>query len=155
MTLLINPNLKAEPTWSKKIERWHQLDEISYCFCEAVSQWNYCSEFPRPETIIFSTPGASNLSDLEFVETGALSPAKFVYTLPNICASVVLQLLAFKGQVLFLHQGSTTEEFSLSEGRARAKAGQIVWIFSSPPLLINSTEGPLRRVSFECIRPDQ
>lgn len=143
-TLLIDLTRSSEPTWSSQVERWYQLDEISFAYCEAISQWNFLQDLPRPQVVILATEGASNLADFDFAHADAISPAKFVYTLPNIFAAVMFQLLGWSGKTYCLHQGSSTLEFALHEAAELAKSGQSVWLFHSSPQL----EQGRRRVSF-------
>lgn len=122
---------KNEPPWSAKIDRWYQLDEVCYAFCEALHQWQYLEDLPRPEVILLALPGASNVADQDFVASNATSPAKFVYTLPNIAAAVILQMLGFSCKVYCLHKGPETLAFVENEARTFARAGKSVWVFSS------------------------
>lgn len=124
-----------EPAWAGQVERWYQLDEVSYAFCEALHQWQGLADFEKPETIFLALPGASNLADRDFVESGAVSPAKFVYTLPNICISVIFQLLGFHGRVVCFNQGETTLAFVQNEARRRAERGRKTWVLASAPAL--------------------
>ncbi|MGE0631825.1 MAG: hypothetical protein AB7O96_05430 [Pseudobdellovibrionaceae bacterium] len=121
----------AEPAWSQKVERWYQLDETAYGFCEALHQWEYLKDLKKPDVILLALEGASNLADVDFVQTGASSPAKFVYTLPNICVSVIFQMLGTSGKVYCLNQGATTYKFAKTEAEYFAKSGKTVWFFSS------------------------
>lgn len=127
-----------EPAWAGQVERWYQLDEVSYVFCEALYQWQGLTEFEKPETIFLALPGASNLADRDFVETGAVSPAKFVYTLPNICISVIFQMLGFHGRVVCFNKGETTLSFAQDEARERAQRGGSTWVLASSPALHGS-----------------
>ena len=145
MNLLIDLGNKTEPAWSTKVDRWYQLDEVSYSFCEALHQWNYLSDVQKPDVILLALAGASNLADFDFVNTGAISPAKFVYTLPNICISVIFQMLGYNGKVYCFHQGNQTLEFAENEAREMAKSGKKVWLFASSPILKNSQ----RQVQFQ------
>ncbi len=138
----------GEPAWSERIDRWNQLDEISYCFCEALHRWQLLREFPEPDVILLASPGASNIADQDFAAGGAMSPAKFVFTLPNIAASVILQMLEKTGKVYCLQQGEETLIRAQREAHTYAQAGQTVWVFSSPPKLTENA----RTVQFHCIR---
>ncbi|HRO67092.1 MAG TPA: hypothetical protein PL182_05975 [Pseudobdellovibrionaceae bacterium] len=137
------------PVWAHKVDRWHQLDEVSFAFCEALSRWNDLKEEPKPDLILLALEGASNVADSDFVRSGARSPAKFVYTLPNICMAVIFQFLNLKSRVFCLSRGKDTPAFAREEARFFAQAGKTVWVFSSSPLL----EQGSRRVNFECFRP--
>ncbi|MBC7371716.1 MAG: hypothetical protein H7326_09130 [Bdellovibrionaceae bacterium] len=145
MILWIDVKNRAEPAWSLKIDRWYQLDEVAFAFCEALHQWNYLKDIARPEVIFLALPGASNLADFDFANGGATSPSKFVYTLPNICASVIFQLLGHNGKIFCVTQGDSTLEFARAEAAAAADAGHIAWVFSSTPELNENR----RQVIFE------
>jgi hypothetical protein len=143
-SLWIDVNNKSEPAWSAKVDRWYQLDEVGYAFCEALHQWNYLEGVAKPDVIFLALPGASNLADVDFAQSGALSPAKFVYTLPNICIAVIFQMLGFSSKVYCVNRGASTVEFALSEANEMARAGKSAWVFSSSPVLENGK----RSVSF-------
>ena len=92
-----------EPSWKNRVDRWYQLDENAFALCEALSAWelpimlrNHNQSLSQ---IIYMSEGASNLADADFVNSDALSPSKFVYTLPNIAISVGLQILEWRGPV--------------------------------------------------------
>jgi len=106
---------------------------------------------PRPDVIFIALTGASNLADFEFASSGATSPAKFVFTLPNICASVIFQMLGHHGKVYCLHHGADTLEFAQNEARFAAKTGRTAWVFSSSAEL---HEGR-RQVRFELFPPSR
>lgn len=147
LTLLVDLLRQQEPAWSHKVERWYQLDEISYSFCEAIHHWGYLQGKEKPDVIILALEGASNLSDFDFVNTGATSPAKFVYTLPNISISVVFQILGHGGKTYCFNKGKNTLEFASKEGLEISKTNKSVWVFSSSPVLENNC----RRVSLEIL----
>lgn len=88
-----------EPIWKSKIDRWYQLDETSFSFCEALQSWVNSNQMQRFDQIIFVCDQASNAADADFVASDALSPSKFIYTLPSIGPSVVAQLLNWHGPV--------------------------------------------------------
>lgn len=119
------------PPWSQKIERWYQLDELSFSFCEALHEWNYLENFKRPEIIFLAAEGASNLADLDFVNAGSQSPSKFVYTLPNIAASVVFQMLNMNGKVFCISEGEKTIAMAEVEAKQFVSMGKCVWLFGS------------------------
>ncbi len=144
MTYLVDISREKEPEWSSKVERWYQLDEVCYSFCEAIHQFK---DIQKPDLIILALDGASNLSDFEFVNSGATSPSKFVYTLPNICISVLLQMLNHSAKVYCFHKGKKTLDFALQEGTEMLKIHQCVWVLSSSPVL----EKDRRRVSLEVL----
>jgi hypothetical protein len=123
---------RPEPAWKNKVDRWYQLDEMSYAFCVALHEWNYLNQTTAPpDVILLAIAGASNVADQDFISSGAQSPAKFVYTLPNISASVIFQMLGFSGKVFCFNKGSETLKFSLDEAATMAKYGKKVWVFAS------------------------
>ncbi|MFZ3231641.1 MAG: hypothetical protein WA160_15640 [Pseudobdellovibrio sp.] len=141
-----NRNSSAEPTWKDKVDRWYQLDETSMALCEAVNDWVQKSIIPKFDHLIFICASASNLADAEFVATGAISPSKFVYTLPNIGPSVVCQLLGWKGQVYCFCAEDQIEEIGLGFDQStvsiaidfaknKSKLGQTVLILQTSPSL--------------------
>lgn len=99
--------IKSTPEWKDKIERWYQLDELSYFLCCACFQWlKQDSEF-KFDQIYYLFSKSSNQADAEFVKSQkrlpdnslSFSPSKFIYTLPNIPSSVIAQLLNWKGSI--------------------------------------------------------
>ena len=128
-------NLRLDPShtpaWSTQVERWYQLDELGFSFCEALHHWKGLQEFKKPDLIILAIEGASNLADKDFVITGSASPAKFVYTLPNISAAIIFQMLKFEGKVFCVSEGSKTFEVANQEAEALASSGKSVWLFST------------------------
>ncbi len=139
----------TEPGWSTKIDRWYQLDELGFSFCEALQEWNYLESFPRPDMIFLAIEGASNVADYDFVATGSQSPAKFVYTLPNISAAVIFQILKLNGKVYCLSAGADTLKINLQEAQNFAAAGKKVWIFSSPAQTDQNLSS--REIIFHCL----
>ena len=142
---LVNLERTKEPAWSSKVDRWYQLDEVSYAFCEALEQWQNSEKLGPPDLVILALEGASNLSDFDFVKSGGQSPAKFVYTLPNICISVIFQSLQHQGKVYCFHKGPETLKFALQEAQLLAKNHKSVWVLSSSPVLVDQT----RRVTLD------
>ena len=141
MIHLVDIGRKTTPAWAQKIDRWYQLDETSFAFCEALHHWNYLQDHPKPQQVLLALEGASNLADFEFAADFALnramSPSKFVYTLPNVCASVLFQLLEISAPVFCLNQGRETLAFAQAEARELAKQVPTVWLFSSSHVLEN------------------
>ncbi len=143
--ILVSTNRPSEaPVWSTLVERWNQLDDTCFTFCEALCQWGYLAGVPRPDCIFLVLPQASNQADYDFVSSGAISPAKFIFTLPNICASVLFQILKHSGRTFCLSSGEKSIDFALTEALAFSKAGWSCWVFT------NSVEGNAeeRRVHF-------
>jgi hypothetical protein len=131
--LLIKRNSPGyEPPWAGKIDRWYQLDENCFFFCEALHQWNYLIDYAQPDIVFLAQYGASNIADFDFVKTQSSSPSKFVFTLPNISISVIFQLLKFNGKIYCLSKGEETASFARNEAASYAKSGKKVWLFSVP-----------------------
>lgn len=148
MKLSVDLARTTEPAWSSKVDRWYQLDEVGYAFCEALHQWELLKDEGKPDVIFLALPEASNIADFDFVSTGASSPAKFVFTLPNICASVIFQMLGFSGKVYCLNKGVKTIEFAKQEAQEMKKAGKTAWVFASPAQLSDGR----REVEFEAYK---
>lgn len=138
-----------EPGWSTQIDRWYQLDELGFSFCEALHEWNYLEAYPKPDMIFLAIEGASNVADYDFVNSSSQSPAKFVYTLPNISAAVIFQMLKLNGKVYCLSAGADTLKVSLQEAESFAKIGKKVWIFSSPAQTDHNLSS--REIIFNCL----
>ena len=119
------------PAWSTQVERWYQLDELGFSFCEALYEWNLLEKFKKPDLVILAIKGGSNLADRDFVSNGSQSPAKFVYTLPNISAAVIFQMLKIQGKVFCVSEGEQTFEVARNEAAAYAKTGNSVWLFET------------------------
>ena len=143
-TLVQYPAISA-PDWAARVERWTQLDEVTFCFCESLHRWDYLKDQKRPGKIFLAIEGASNLADFEFVQSKALSPAKFVYTLPNVCLAVLLKLVEFQGPAFCFHKGRESILFARAEAQAFANHGESVWLFASPAELIENK----RQILFE------
>lgn len=119
------------PAWSARVDRWTQLDDACFTFCEALQQWNFLSDLEKPEFIFVVLPNASNEADFDFVSSGAGSPSKFVFTLPNICASVLFQLIQFSGRTFCLSKGAESLEFAKTEANEFLKRNKTSWVFSN------------------------
>ncbi|MBI3556414.1 MAG: hypothetical protein HY074_09145 [Deltaproteobacteria bacterium] len=104
-----------EPVWAAKVDRWYQLDACAYGLSQA---WWQLKESlgPRPAFLILASPGASNETDLAFARSGAISPSKFVHTLPNVRASALCQVMDWAGPMLCLQNGSRTLLGGIREG---------------------------------------
>ncbi len=124
----------SAPAWSSQIDRWSQLDETCFTFCEALHTWNYLAELTKPDLIFLVLPQASNEADMDFVRSGALSPAKFVFTLPNICASVLLQMIDFSGPTFCISKGADSLRFAHNEALELSNKDKISWIFANTVL---------------------
>ncbi len=90
----INPQTLTEPLWKDRIERWYQLDVASLVMCQAIYEWQKNKiNFILPDVIIYEFNKGSNFADHEYAKLTDPSPAKFVYTLPNIPIAAAQQLL--------------------------------------------------------------
>lgn len=136
MKSVLIPTLKphSAPAWSSQIDRWSQLDETCFTFCEALHTWNYLSGLTKPDVILLVLPQASNEADMDFVSSGALSPAKFVFTLPNICASVLFQMIDFSGPTFCISKGADSLRFAQNEALEVSYKDKISWIFANTVL---------------------
>jgi hypothetical protein len=128
-----------EPEWKSKIDRWYQLDETSFSFCEALYSWEQTDQMQRFDQIIYVCEQASNAADADFVASGALSPSKFIYTLPSIGPSVVAQLLNWYGPVYCFPVTSTLDStmnlaYKMAENRM-IKFKQSTLILQNSPCL--------------------
>ena len=128
-TSCIKPD--SPPAWSEKIDRWTQLDDTSFTFCQALHEWHYLENFSRPDFVFLVLENASNAADLDFIQSGAVSPAKFVFTLPNICAAVLFHLLNYRGRTFCLSNGKNSLELATREALDFLKNKKTSWIFSN------------------------
>lgn len=132
------------PAWSSRIDRWSQLDDSCFTFCEALHTWDYLVGLEKPQFIFIVLPNASNQADLDFVNSGAASPSKFVFTLPNICASVLFQLIPFSGRTFCISKDHDSLRFALSEAEEMARGNRSCWVFAN----LRATEKDTRHVEF-------
>lgn len=119
------------PLWSAKIDRWNQLDDTCFTFCQALHEWNYLNTYLKPDFVFLVLENASNAADLDFVQSGASSPAKFVFTLPNICAAVLFQILAHSGRTFCLSCGKNSLALAQNEAKKFLENKKTSWIFSN------------------------
>lgn len=92
-----------EPKWSVKVPRWYQLDGSAFVLCELFHR--FPEEF---DELIVASPLASNHTDWDFVQGGCQRAQKFVHTLPNVRASMALQVLDRVCPVICLQNGQQT-----------------------------------------------
>lgn len=134
----INKNVAYEPVWKDNVERWYQLDEASFLLCEAISDWQKQNLLKPFDRIIYLAEGGSNLADADFVGIQIPSPAKFVYTLPNIAPSVFLQLLKWRGSVVCISpvelEKSLKFSFNLAKSLAENSKQNTFILYSNPSL---------------------
>ncbi len=109
--------VQNEPEWSSSVERWYQLDAAAYGLAQIY--WQYRSELSeQPDFLILASPGASNQTDYQFAHTGAMSPAKFVHTLPSVRGTSLLQIMNWKGPLLCLQRDPETWLMGLEEAES-------------------------------------
>lgn len=126
-----------EPAWKDRVDRWYQLDETSRALCDAFDNWKQTHVLRAFDQLIFICQGGSNLADAEFVSSGAVSPSKFIYTLPNIAPSVVCQLLGWQGPVYCFCSDGSEAAFLFAKKMAQiksAKAETTLIVHTSPSL---------------------
>jgi hypothetical protein len=84
----------GEPVWKDEVDRWYQLDAFSKVACQGISLWNLnLDQRKNISGILYLFSHGSNQADFDFSRQLVSSPSKFVYTLPNISAMLVQQLL--------------------------------------------------------------
>lgn len=114
-----------EPSWRQKVERWYQMDAASYGFCELAVR---APSQRAPDCMFLTSPAGCKEMDLQFVKTGALNPSKFVYTLPSIRSSALLQVLEWHGPLLCLQNGDSSLAAGLCEAALLANSGKSSWL---------------------------
>lgn len=127
--------IKEEPPWAGQVERWFQLDADGMAICMALEKWLAIEGVHRfPDMIVQASLSGSHVADLDFVNSGADSPAKFVYTLPSIAVGVMAQFLSWKG---FSFNFTGAQSWELAEqfvqgwmGSSSGDKGKVVWVFS-------------------------
>jgi hypothetical protein len=101
---LIDMKTIDQPAWKDLVERWYQLDQASKVLCQALYVWNQAgAAFDQAHAIVYIFDQGSNQADFEFVQSQAISPAKFVYTLPSIPITLVQQMLKMSVSTYCLH----------------------------------------------------
>ena len=105
----------TQPEWAPQVERWYQLDAPSYGLCDFYFQCLKGSEMPS--MIFLASPHGSLGTDRSFTQTGALSPAKFVHTLPSVRASSLCQVMDWSGHVLCVQAGILSFAKAAEEAR--------------------------------------
>ncbi len=122
--------------------RWSQLDAYSYALAEAGYVWK--NLLSPPHLVISASPSASNYTDREFVQTGALSPSLFVHTLPNVRCSLLCQIMEWSGPVITIQKDPHTFLEGLVEGfHLVGERYPVIWIVT-----VTKTEN---RVKVGCI----
>jgi hypothetical protein len=115
----------ATPAWSGSVERWYQMDAMSFGLAEGAARWQ---DVPRPDLVLLASPGGSMETDTAFVRAGATSPSRFVHTLPNIRAVGFCQVLAWHGPVLCFQNDPTTCLTALREAGGWTKEYPTIWV---------------------------
>lgn len=119
---------QIEPVWSKKVERWYQLDAYAYGLAQAYEVWKEQLKL-SPELLILASPESSNQTDLLFAQSGAMSPSKFVHTLPNVRGSSLCQVMNWNGPVLCIQSDPFTIQLAIQEGIELVDSmGTPIWI---------------------------
>lgn len=130
---------REEPPWKDFIDRWYQIDENGYAFCQALYEWKQQNKLPKFDALVLNLPEGSNLSDVNFVMAAPASPAKFVYTLPNIAGTLVVQMLKFQGPLFcFSESAGNTKILSFAQNLLKAGHRNVFVIESS--LALNDNE---------------
>lgn len=121
------PNTEL-PVWHSQVERWYQMDAASYGLCEL---WSKSKDQAPPGLIFLASPGGCNEMDLQFVKSGAASPAKFVYTLPSTRSSALLQLMNWQGPLFCVQNDPVTVTSALSEAASLLPHEKDIWVIGS------------------------
>lgn len=130
---------RPEPAWKDRVERWYQLDENGYVICEAVYDWLRKDKMHKFDALLLVLPEASNLADLDFVSSTPASPAKFVYTLPNIAGVLVAQMTSFHGPIFCLCEDPDSQKITLFAQSLLLAGHKKVFVLESS-LALNSTK---------------
>ena len=128
---------QTQPEWAAKVERWYQLDSPSFGLCDFYFQCLRGNK--KPDLIILASSQGSVGTDRAFTQTGALSPAKFVHTLPSVRASSLCQVMEWSGPVLCIQNGISSFNTAVEEARmflqrantqTNPAASPIVWVLA-------------------------
>lgn len=118
-----------EPAWAGNISRWHQMDAASFGLTDAFLSFK--NKMGRPSLIILASPLASNESDFNFVQTGAINPTKMIHTLPNVRVHSLLNLLEWSGPTLCIQKDPQSIQAGLAEAFSFvSKNCPVVWVVS-------------------------
>jgi 3-oxoacyl-(acyl-carrier-protein) synthase len=118
--------VKNAPEWSKKVERWYQLDAPAFGMAEAA--FSYRND-PLPDVIYVASPGGSNATDFEFASGGAKSPALFVHSLPNVRSSAFCQVLGWHGPLFCIQSDPDSFAKAIQEAKRNFRLdGSSVWV---------------------------
>ncbi len=100
----------SEPPWNEKVPRWYQLDGPALALCQLFFEHDFHFNY-----LLLASPTSSNETEREFVLTGAQRAQKFVHTLPNIRASMALQVVNKVTPFLCFTGGTKSLENALKE----------------------------------------
>lgn len=115
--LTIKHPQKEIPEWSRKVERWYQLDAHAFGLCQALSN-HPTKEF---DWMVLASPEASTETDFHFAQSETSSPQKFVHTLPNVRASMALQAVGQKSELICMLNAPYTINDGIEEFMALSK----------------------------------
>ncbi len=93
------------PAWAGSVDRWYQLDAFGYGLTD--TYWSFRDEEAlkkAPGMVFLASPGASNWSDLAFVNSEASSAHRFAHTLPNVRCSPLFQVMGWRGPALCIQK---------------------------------------------------
>ena len=101
--------IENPPKVGASVDRWYQLDLSA----KALLRWWELENAPQgPDAIVLASPGGSNESDGDFVDSGLSSPQKFVHTLPSVRGTPLCQAMGWMGPVLCVQR----DPYTLSQG---------------------------------------
>jgi len=144
-----------EPLWKSDCERWQFLDKASFSFAQAIFETVLN---PKPEIFYLCSQEGSNQTDFDFVNSGYLSPAKFVHTLPNVRVSSFFQVSKLKGEVLCFSNGAYSLSYALNEALHRfafdRKPSVLMALQNNTVLLGSVSEIAVTHESFVAQRQD-
>jgi hypothetical protein len=99
------------PPWADKVPRWEQMGAEAGALVEAWYAW----DAPLPDVFLLASRTASNLADALFARSGAISPARFVATLPSVALAPLLQATGWTGPMFCIQAGPATLATVLDE----------------------------------------
>lgn len=118
---------KEEPAWSRKVDRWYQLDRPAFSLTQLA--WDLKEIATPPVGILLACEGASNATDQSFAAHGACSAQRFSHTLPNVRGSCILQAIDWHGPLICLQKDPSTLATALVQAPLLFPHGTS-WIFS-------------------------
>lgn len=101
--------LELPTVMATRVERWNQLDDAAKSLVLLAAEIKpRLPETKPPDLIILASPEGSFATDLAFAKQHAISPSKFIHTLPSVRGSALLQALQWSGPVLCIQHPSKT-----------------------------------------------